>query len=820
MSVGPTNPHQTGEDRTISAAAAVAMFLGGLTLAGYALERERLIQLLSGQQPMAPLTAVMCCALAAALLCGVRGYAKVQQSIGLAVLICAGAILGSHAVAGRDLFDQALFKPFRGELHIPQCSIAAAGSAACLGLRCLRRFSRTAGALLTGAVIVTATLALLGYAYGVHDLYALSPFRTLSLRSAISLLALGLGFLLADRRTHVAALLWGAGATGVATRRQLAFLALVPLVGFLLVRAMAGAMLGQGATMAIFVVVTIAPLALLVLRDGQVLTERDVEREKARQVDARKLFAEQRYRLLFNSLDTGFCVIEVAFDETERPKDFRFLEVNGAFEAQTGLSQSEGRWMRELAPEHEQFWFDAYGQVVRTGQPIRFEHEAKALNRHFEVSAFRVDDAEQRRVAILFSDITQRRVAEVELNDLNETLERRVAERAVELETTQEALRQSQKLEAIGQLTGGVAHDFNNLLTVISGSAELLKRPDLLEARRIRYVEAIAKTAERASTLTGQLLAFARRQALHPERFDVVHSLDDVMGILTSLTGPLIHIELGVGDQPAFVHADRSQFDTAIINMVVNARDAMGGEGRIRIACQALDCRPAVRTHPALEGAFVEISICDTGAGISPDDLARVFEPFYTTKVVGAGTGLGLSQVFGFAKQSGGDVKVDSSPGEGATFRLYLPRAPEQDDAVVAALPATEATGDGVCVLVVEDNAEVGQFATEALKELGYDSVLATEGTAALAILDAPSSHFDIVFSDIVMPGMSGLELGAEIRRRHPGTPVLLASGYSHVLAQDGARGFDLLSKPYSLSQLSQALSKALLRTESAQPGG
>ena len=810
MSARTVGPVSSGGDRTAFAAAALALLLGGVTLVGYLLHSERLIELIPGQAVMAPLTSVLCFALAAALVAEIRRAPRVERVIGFAVLIGSAAILASHIVTGRDLFDQALFRVPRKGFPMPQCSIAAAASATCLALRCLRRFSRTVGALLTGMVIVTSSLALLGYVYGVHDLYALSPFRTLSLRSAICFLALGLGFLLQDNRNHVAALLWARGATGAATRRQITFLALVPLAGLFLVRAMTGAMLGQAAVMAIFVVLTIAPLAILILRDSQVLTARDAERDVARDVEAQKLFAEKRYGLLFNSLETGFCVIEVSFDNADRATDFQFLEVNRAFEAQTGVDRAQGRWMREIAPEHEQFWFDTYGEVVRTGRPIRFEHEAKALGRFFEVSAFRVDEPERRRVAILFSDITQRRVAEAELQELNETLERRVAERAEELERTQEALRQSQKLEAIGQLTGGVAHDFNNLLTVIRGSVELLKRPGLPQARQARYLDAIGETAERASKLTGQLLAFARRQALRPERFDVGCSLAEVMGILVSLTGSRVRIDLDPGEVPFFVQTDRSQFDTAIINMVVNARDAMSGEGRIQITCTGHSSTPAVRSHPAMAGDVVQIAISDSGSGIASADLARVFEPFYTTKGVGTGTGLGLSQVFGFAKQSGGDVDVDSFPGEGATFRLYLPRASGDGEAVLAKAPVAETDGVVVCVLVVEDNAEVGTFATEALKELGYDSVLATDATAALALLAAPSSQFDIVFSDVIMPGMSGLELGAEVRTRHPEIPVLLTSGYSHVLAQEGVQGIDLLSKPYSLNQLSQALSSAL----------
>ncbi|SFP80695.1 ATP-binding protein [Sphingomonas rubra] len=370
-------------------------------------------------------------------------------------------------------------------------------------------------------------------------------------------------------------------------------------------------------------------------------------------------------------------------------------------------------------------------------------------------------------------------------------------------------LRQSQKLEAIGQLTGGVAHDFNNLLTVIRGSVDLLRREDLSPERRTRYIDAIGETADRAAALTGQLLAFARRQALKPEEFDAGASIAQGANIVRTLTGSRIAVDIQLPEQQVFVLADRSQLDTAIVNMAINARDAMNGEGRLTITAEPVSGIPKIRSHDAVAGEFVAITVADTGSGIAPDQIGRIFEPFFTTKVVGQGTGLGLSQVFGFAKQSGGDIRVESEPGKGTSFTLYLPRAyPETADD--AAETPEQVDGDGVCVLVVEDNVSVGEFATEALKELGYDSVLAINADEALAELNKDCSRFHIVFSDVVMPGMSGLDLGARIRRDYPDVPVILASGYSHVLAENGKHGFELLHKPYSIEELSRVLRKTI----------
>ncbi|MGI3902174.1 MAG: PAS domain-containing protein [Janthinobacterium lividum] len=385
---------------------------------------------------------------------------------------------------------------------------------------------------------------------------------------------------------------------------------------------------------------------------------------------------------------------------------------------------------------------------------------------------------------------------------------------------TEEALRQSQKLEAVGQLTGGVAHDFNNLLTVIRSSTDLLKRANLSEERRARYVGAISDTVDRAAKLTGQLLAFARRQALKPEVFavcDGVRALSDMIG---TLTGSRIVVLTDLPEQASFVNADRSQFDTALVNMAVNARDAMDGEGQLTIHVEGVDHRPPVRGQAGAEGQFVAISVTDTGSGIPPERLDQIFEPFFTTKAVGQGTGLGLSQVFGFAKQSGGEVTVESAVGQGTTFTLYLPSVAGAEAALHVDEPEHLVDGHGTCVLIVEDNADVGSFAVQTLSDLGYQTVLAGNAEDALVELSQAPERFDVIFSDVVMPGMGGIELAREIRRRYGDLPVVLTSGYSHVLAQNGTYGFELLHKPYSVEQLSRILSKAAawrLRRRSGQ---
>ncbi|SEK00967.1 Response regulator receiver domain-containing protein [Sphingomonas sp. OV641] len=251
--------------------------------------------------------------------------------------------------------------------------------------------------------------------------------------------------------------------------------------------------------------------------------------------------------------------------------------------------------------------------------------------------------------------------------------------------------------------------------------------------------------------------------------------------------------------------------ETALVNLAVNARDAMESEGTvtIRLCCDAR--MPSIRGHGPGTGDFVAVSLSDTGIGIAPDDLERIFEPFFTTKDVGKGTGLGLSQVFGFAKQSGGDVDVESVVGKGSTFTLYLPQAESTVPGEPRPTGQQEAIdGEGRCVLVVEDNISVGQFATQLLEDLGYGTAWVTSAEEALDRLGSDGDGFDIVFSDVVMPGMGGIELAKRLARDLPAMPVVLASGYSHVLAQEGAEGLELLRKPYSASQLSAALQRRI----------
>ena len=350
------------------------------------------------------------------------------------------------------------------------------------------------------------------------------------------------------------------------------------------------------------------------------------------------------------------------------------------------------------------------------------------------------------------------------------------------------------------------------MLTIIRSSVDFLRRPNLAEERRTRYLEAVSDTVDRAAKLTSQLLAFARRQPLKPEMFDVGARLHDVADMLGAVTGARIRIVLEVPVVRYHVRADASQFETALINLAVNARDAMDGEGTLTLRLDGDRSMPRIRSHAGATGPFVALSVMDGGTGIAPGLLPRIFEPFFTTKSVGKGTGLGLSQVIGFAKQSGGDVDVVSEVGHGSTFMLYLPQVDppalpwHEPDTGLAEAPEAPRR---LCVLVVEDNPDVGRFCTQILEDLGHVTVWAHDAEEALAEIERAPARFDAVFSDVVMPGIGGVALARRLRSSHPELPVILTTGYSDALAQDDAHGFEVVRKPYSAAQVAGALRAA-----------
>jgi len=376
------------------------------------------------------------------------------------------------------------------------------------------------------------------------------------------------------------------------------------------------------------------------------------------------------------------------------------------------------------------------------------------------------------------------------------------------LKQTEEALRRAQKLESLGQLTGGVAHDFNNLLAVMSGGVQLLNRP-IEPAQRERVIAGMRQAVKRGAALTRHLLSFSRQRPVSPEAIDVARQIDGMREILArSLRGD-IQVDIQFDDDLWPVEVDTGEFELALINICVNARDAISGKGFIGIAAR----NQSGFSLGGLSGDFVELAIADNGTGIPAELLTRVFDPFFTTKDVGKGSGLGLAQVYGFVKQSGGHVDIQSELGKGTTVRLFLPRtskapgeAHPQGDTAVQSVGRPFAGQ----VLLVEDDDEVAALAAEMLKSIGFGVTRVASASAALGAL-ANERPVSLVFSDIMMPGgMNGVELAREIRVRRPALPVLLATGYQEAAAGAAKDGIGVLLKPYSMEELASAISAQL----------
>lgn len=619
--------------------------------------------------------------------------------------------------------------------------------------------------------------------------------------------------------------------------------------------------------------------------------------------------SEERYRTLFNSIDEGFCIIEF-FDGPHGPlSDYIHIEANPAYALHAGIPNVVGQKVREMVPNEADGWVELYGDVLRSGAPIRFERELVATGRHLELAAFRVEPATRRQVAVLFQDITARKRAEAALQEINDTLEARVvaalaerklladivegtnafvqvvdmqfrliaingaavqeferifdvrpkvgdhllelfqdlpehrsAVRAVwsralageefvavdefgdvsrnrrfyemrfsvlrdatgeqigayqfaydvtdrlreqaRLREAEEALRQSQKMEAVGQLTGGIAHDFNNLLTGIMGSLEMLQTR-LRQGRFSdvdRYVAAAQGASKRAAALTHRLLAFSRRQTLDPKPTDVNRLAMGMEELVRRTVGPQITLEVvtAAGLWPALI--DSPQLESALLNLCINARDAMPEGGRITIetANKWLDDR-AARERDLPPGQYISLCVTDTGTGMTPDVIEHAFDPFFTTKPIGQGTGLGLSMVYGFARQSGGQVRIYSELGEGTTMCLYFPRhyvgEAEAVDPGWRGAPMASSTGQ--TILVVDDEPTIRMLVMEVLDDRGYAVIEAKDGPTGLAALQS-NARIDLLITDVGLPGgMNGRQLADAARATRPGLKILFITGYA-----------------------------------------
>ena len=430
----------------------------------------------------------------------------------------------------------------------------------------------------------------------------------------------------------------------------------------------------------------------------------------------------------------------------------------------------------------------------------------KTRQKQFEIRDF---IAEQRRAADVLEAEVQERT-----QDLEEALKRLRTEMS-ERARAEEQLRQAQKMEAVGQLTGGIAHDFNNMLTGVMGSLDIIRRR--IASNRLddieRFMEAATASAQRAANLTQRLLAFSRRQSLDEKPLDVNALVRSLAELLRRTIGEQVALALELGDDVPPIVADSNQLENAIINLAINARDAMPDGGTLTVSTRLAGAEVDAISGEASKGRFVEIAIRDTGVGMDEATLRQVFEPFFTTKPIGQGTGLGLSMVYGFANQSGGKAQITSQPGQGTVVAIHLPAS--DVDAVEAAVDRADAAslhGAGESVLVVEDEPAVRQLLREVLEELGYEAVEAQDGPSALPILSS-KRRLDLMISDVGLPGMSGRQLAEAARSHRPDLPILFVTGYAEGAAsRAGFLGdnMSMIAKPFTLEIVAERVRKML----------
>ncbi|MEW6174082.1 MAG: response regulator [Pseudomonadota bacterium] len=407
-------------------------------------------------------------------------------------------------------------------------------------------------------------------------------------------------------------------------------------------------------------------------------------------------------------------------------------------------------------------------------------------------------------------DITSEIAAVDKLADANRELRAQIQER----ERVEATLQQMQRLEAVGQLTAGVAHDFNNLLTVILTSASFLQN-DLQNGapleRSLRRLQYIRESGERGATLTSQLLAFARRQQLAPTAIDLNDTLVNLLSLLKSTLGGSVSIETDTQADIWHALVDPTQIEMIILNLAINARDAMADSGRLTLGTRnvVID-QPAQRAEDPSPGEYVMLSVADTGSGMSEAVLSKAFEPFFTTKEVGKGSGLGLAQVFGFAKQSGGGARIESREGVGTTVKVFLPRtsAPRQPEPAGAASSGSAESNNQHCILLVDDDHSVREVTAQMLEDLGFTVIAADSGDDALQLL-TQGAEVDLLLADFAMPGMNGGELARAVRVRHPELPVVFVTGYAE-LCELGLEGYSIIQKPFREEQLANKLHLAL----------
>ena len=623
--------------------------------------------------------------------------------------------------------------------------------------------------------ILISLLALVVFAYAAVSVSSIPSPASLAMHSIALFLLLSLGILFAHPKRGLLAVVTSRSMGGTTARRLLPAAIGAPIIlGWLTMEGLRAGRFNTIVWLALYAISNLVVFAVLIWRTAGSLHETDGKRKLAE--DALRE-SEKRYRMLFESNPQPMWVH--ALDS------LAFLAVNEAAVKHYGYSRGEflAMTVKDLEDEFE------IPQHLVSGTSVSKHRKKDGTPIEVELTAHGLLFDERPARLVLAQDITERRVLENQL-------------------------RQAQKMEAVGRLAGGVAHDFNNLLTAIIGYADLLSVGSLREPACQNDLDEIRKAAERASSLTRQLLAFSRQQILQPRVLDLNQVVSDMGNLLHRLIGE--HIELRTS--PAIrldpVHVDAGQIEQVILNLALNARDAMprGGKLTIETANVHLDDAYA-RGHVAVKtGPYVMLAVSDTGVGMSAETQARLFEPFFTTKELGKGTGLGLSTVYGIVKQSGGNIWAYSVLGKGTTFKVYLPRADGPAEPATSQVVAST-TGGSETILLVEDDEVVRKLAHEVLGRKGYRIISTGMIEEALEIAESQQNPIHLVLTDVVMPGMSGGELVTRIQLLRPEIKVLFMSGYAdHAVVHHGVieAGMFFLQKPFTPTLLAQKVREVL----------
>ncbi len=535
---------------------------------------------------------------------------------------------------------------------------------------------------------------------------------------------------------------------------------------------------------------------------------------------AERMEEAERYRFLFENMEEGFCIIQFIDGPLGPLSDYVHLMANPAYCRHAGLPDVVGRRLREVIPDEAHVWMDYFGTVERTGEPLYFEHELLATDRCLGLAAIRIEPAGDHLVAVIFRDVTARKRAENALRALNEELEERVAQAVAKSQKAEAALHQAQKLEAVGQLTGGLAHDLNNLLGGVLGALELAKArvADQYEQPRLApLLDSAHGAAQRAAALIHRLLAFSRQQTLQPRPTNVGELVNSMLELIGRSIGPHIELDCWCNEAAWVVRIDPPQLESALLNLCINARDALIATGRIRITLDNVLLSADQATPLELApGEYLCLSVEDNGRGMTPDTRARAVDPFFTTKPLGHGTGLGLSMVYGFVRQSGGQLQIESAPAQGTRVSLLMPRYHAQ------ALPSTAAPAASMAqvraskareIVVVEDESAMRLVIAEALDDLGHIARVFEDGPVALAGMQG-SPRPDLLITDVGLPGgVNGRQLADRLRQAYPGLKVLFVTGYDeHAVLADGTldEGMSILTKPFTLPALIQCVNQML----------